>query len=302
MKPQMCKVFKPPSRVLLATDLADLKRVLPVAVAYAGKFGAELKIAHVLPGGECPDIDPFLLVYADRAALERYASKRLAGAMETAAKAGVPCSTIIGSGRITEALRQVVEQWKPDRVIVGCGAKKFARHIMGSTAEAIMRALDVPVIAISPAAARRREMANQKPHMLFAADLNQESTETLRSVIECAQSRQADLMMLQIVQENGEQAAMGLSDRRFQEIVAGSGLEGFRSSSLIERGPVVETILRVARQEQTDLIALGDLKASTSGNGSSSNVAQEILCGAPCPVMTFKIGSQSETEELPAAS
>lgn len=295
----------PPSRVLLATDLVDLNQVLPVAVAYAQKFKAELKIAHILPDAESPDIDPYL-VHDDRAALERHAGKRLETAVETAAKAGVPCSAIVRSGHTAETLRQIVQEWKPDRVIVGCGRHKYDRHILGSTAEAIMRALDTPVIAISPLTIQHRGLAGPKPRILFAVDLDRESAAIARSVVECAQSHHADLTMLHVVPENGEEA-VALSrrsdaERMFQEIFAGLLPEEFRLVSKIEQGSVVETILRIARQEHADLIVLGGMKASSLRRGSPPGVAYGVLSDAPCPVLTLKAESHAESEQESAAT
>ena len=303
--PDVHILCSPPSRVLLATDLIDLNQVLPVAVAYAQKFKAELQIAHILPDAECPDIDPYL-VHDDRAALERHAGKRLETAVETAAKAGVPCSAIVRSGRTAEALRKIVEEWKPDRVIVGCGRQKYDRHILGSTAEAIMRALDTPVIAISPSAIEHRGLTGPKPRILFAADLDRESTAIARSVVECAQSHHADLTILHVVPENAEDAvALGRrsdAERMFQEIFAGMLPEGPRPVSKIEQGSVVETILRIAQQEHADLIVLGGMTASSLRRGGPLGIAYGVLSGALCPVLTLKAESHAESEQESVAT
>lgn len=305
---QVRRLCSPPSRVLLATDLTDLERTLPIAMAYAQKFKAELTIAHVLPDAKYPDIDPFLMAYADHAAAERYASARLKSAVEATTKAGMSCNIIMRSGDIVKILQQMVQEWKPDRVIVGSqGAQKFHRNILGSVAEAIMRELDVPVIAISPEAAQRHGLGGPKPRILFATNLDRKSTALAHSVVECAQSHRADLMMLHVIPETGEDEAAALRRRSqaehiFQETLRGLGPEETRPSCMIECGSVPDTILRVARQEHVDLIILGEVKASSFRRDILPGAAYGVLCGAPCPVMTLKAEPGAETEQLSAAS
>jgi nucleotide-binding universal stress UspA family protein len=59
----------------------------------------------------------------------------------------------------------------------------------------------------------------------------------------------------------------------------------------LEDGHPVEVILRVAREEKADLIALGTAGRTGLGRLLLGSVAEQVLRQATCPVLTVKAGS-----------
>ncbi len=308
MSPQSGAICSLPSRILLATDLTDLKQTLPTATKYALKFNAELKLAHVLPDVKTPDIDPYLLVHADREAVQHYAETILKDAVKAATKAGVKCTWITRTGQVADTIRQMVQEWNPDRVIVGShGAQKFQQKLLGSVAEAIFREIEVPVLAIGPAVLRGERPSAKRPRLLFATALDRESRVVTESVLECARMHQADLTMLHVIPNIAKAHPSALrvrayAERIFEEILSGIGAEGTRPSCMIERGQIIETILRVARQGHFDLLLLGAVSGSSFRREIMPGTAYGVICGAPCPVLVLKNVSDPSLAKLSVAS
>lgn len=287
----------PPSRVLMATDLEDLQHLLPVAIAHASNCKAELKLVHVLPDIRTPDVDPTLLVNADPEAVRRYAETALENAAREARSAGVSCSWIARPGHVIPTLRELVREWSPDRILVGSqGPKKFGLDILGSVAEAVFREIDVPVIAIGPQFQRNEHSASQKARILFATALDRASRPITRSVVEFAKAHDAHLTLLHVMPvvtkaHPSTARARAYAEQMFHEILAEVGEKNLRPTCIIEFGPIIETIHRVAKSGRFDLIVLGAVSGAGFRREIMPGTAYGVLCGAPCPVMVLKEAS-----------
>lgn len=62
----------------------------------------------------------------------------------------------------------------------------------------------------------------------------------------------------------------------------------YQPDFLIEYGHPVEIILRAARENQADLIAMGVRNAFAPGVQLRSSVAYQVMAGAQCPVLTCR--------------
>jgi nucleotide-binding universal stress UspA family protein len=298
-----------PARVLLATDLTDLKQMLPVAIEYSLRYKAELKLVHVLPDLRATDIDPSLLGHADRETGQQHAEAFLADAVKAATKAGVKCSWLTPTGPVAETLGQVVREWNPDRVIVGShGSQKLQQKLLGSVAESIFREIQVPVFAINPGALRGKWPPAKRPRVLFATALDRESRALTAWVLECARIHQADLTMLHVIPDvvKAHPSAVRVrayAERIFEEILSDDvSAESPRPSCMIERGRTVETILLVARRGRFDLIILGAVSGSSFRQEIIPGTAYGVICEAPCPVLVLKDVSLPGVTSMSVAS
>lgn len=297
-----------PARVLLATDLTDLKQTLPVAMKYVLKYKAELMLIHVLPDVKALESDPYLLAHANREAAQQHAEAILQDAVKTASKAGVKCSCLTPAGQVAETIEQVAQQWNPDRVIVGShGTRKFQQKLLGSVAESIFREIEVPVFAIGPGVLRGKWPSAKRPRVLFATALDRESRAVTESVLECARIHQADLTMLHVIPDIAKAHPSSVrvrayAERIFEEILSGVSAGSPRPSCMIERGQTVETILRVARRGRFDLIILGTVSGSSFRREIIPGTAYGVICEAPCPVLVLKDVSLPGVTSMSVAS
>jgi nucleotide-binding universal stress UspA family protein len=308
MSPQVGNISALTSRVLLATDLTDLQHTLPVAIDYALKRRAELKLIHVLPEVNTSDTNPSLLVHGDRYGIQHYAETILEDAAKKAREAGVKCAWTMRTWQVADAIRQVVQEWNPDHVIIGShGTQKAQQELLGSVAESIFREIEVPVLAIGPVVQQDGKCFSKGARVLFATALNRESRAVAESVLEFARIHQAELTMLHVLPEVAKahpsaSRVHSYAERMFHEILSGISAGGPRPACMIERGQVVETILRVAGQGHFDLILLGAVSGASFGREIVPGTAYGVISRAPCPVLVLKEVSRPGTPGLSVAS
>ncbi len=89
-----------PLRILFATDLTDLERILPIAIDYSLKCKAALKLFHVLPGISMSGVNLGLPAAFDGDALSRRAATILEDVAKKATEAGVDCSWDMRTGQV----------------------------------------------------------------------------------------------------------------------------------------------------------------------------------------------------------
>lgn len=306
MPAQPGRIYNLPSRILLATDLTDLKQILPEGIDYALRCKASLKLIHILPEITTPDPGlPQVLPDAGETA-RQCAERTLEEASKTAKDAGVKSTWILRSGPVTPTIVQVVQEWRADRVVVGShGPRKFQQELLGSVAESIFREVDIPVLAIGPAVHYGRQPP-KKRRILLATALDRQSLAIAESVVRFARIHHADLTMLHVIPEVAEAHPSALrirsyAENRFQEILSNMSRDYPPVSCQVETGSVVETILRVASQGHFDLILLAGVSGSSFRTNIMPGTAYGVICGAPCPVLVLKEGAYRRSARLPAA-
>ncbi len=308
MSAQVGQACTLPSRILLATDLTDLKQILPVAIDYALKWKAALRLVHVLPGVNMPDTDPRLPVHANGETGRERAEKILEEAAKKGREAGAKCTWIVCSGQVAHTILRMVQEWRADRVVVGShGFQKFHQELLGSVSEALLYEADVPVLAVGPAVEHNGRHLSKKSRILLATALDRESFAVAESVARLARIDQAELTMLHIIPEIAKAHPSALrvrayAEHKFQEILSSVSTEAFLPSCMIERGPIVETILRVASQGHFDLILLGGVSGSSFRPNIAPGTAYGVICAAPCPVLVLKEEHYQKKTMLTAAS
>src|SRR5579864_7740935 len=105
--------------ILFATDFeAPASRALPFAVAMANRYGARLYVSHVIPreayAYASPEtVGPVLKEVGDFAA---YTLNQIVGPLQ---QHGLRCDAVLGEGNITELIKDFVNKYSADLVVVG---------------------------------------------------------------------------------------------------------------------------------------------------------------------------------------
>jgi nucleotide-binding universal stress UspA family protein len=145
------KSWVSPSRIIVATDFGDASRAaFDWSLHLAKALGARLVLVHVfdLPIIGFPDAS--IVVGAETAT-------RIANAAQTAleaersrgAESGVAVEAWLRQGDPREAIPMLVGVADAGLIVVGShGRKGFVRVLLGSVAEAIVRASPVPVVVV----------------------------------------------------------------------------------------------------------------------------------------------------------
>jgi len=123
-------------------------------------------------------------------------------------------------------------------------------------------------------------------------DLSEESRRALPFVVKLATADGASITVLPVLPEetSSNPDAIKLSQPVFMNMVHTfePQLAPLKAGFLIESGVVAETILKVAREQDADVIALGIRNEFLPGLHLHSSVAYRVITAAHCPVVTCR--------------
>jgi nucleotide-binding universal stress UspA family protein len=137
--------------ILVGTDFSDTARAaLDWAIALARPLGARIVLAHVfdLPIVGIPD-GAFLVGAETAAQLSNDAQRALDAEIARVGPCGVPIEGRLLQGDPRDILPSQASSSSAMLLVVGShGRRGFARAIMGSVAETVVRTSDVPVTVV----------------------------------------------------------------------------------------------------------------------------------------------------------
>lgn len=294
MPARQIEVWAAPRRILLATNLTDLKFTLPVAMQQAKAYKAELRIAHILPDPNASLIDPVLMVYAEPDRLNKAAERTIKEALEAVAKAGIQGSSHLIAGNIAEEIIKIAREWKADRLIAGShGKEKFHQHILGSVAESLFHQIDIPVLAIGPHTAPEKSAAKDRMRIVFAVSLNHDSRRMAEFALNVAENHSADISLLYVIPEIAEghpsaARVIGYAQNMLKDLLSVTPLEKCRPACEVLHGQPAKAILDYARQHSADMIILGASAHAAFDTRFIPGTAYRVLCDSLCPVLVLK--------------
>ncbi|RPI57335.1 MAG: universal stress protein UspA, partial [Lysobacterales bacterium] len=150
------KHWRKSRHVLAAVDLGTRVRakralnyrVVQHAAALAGAIGAELQVGYALPFSQVlRDLD-----LLDERELKREALRQAEDFRRSLAKSRIDVETVhVVTGAPEKALVNLAAKLRVAVVVLGCvGRKRLAGHVIGNTAEQLLRLLKADVLAIKP--------------------------------------------------------------------------------------------------------------------------------------------------------
>lgn len=271
------------------------------AVARAGRLpltaGGRISIVHVLPGGLPPKA---------RAAIEKEANRQLEKAVAALSKsrssvggADIKVASELCHGSAYVEILRHARSLGADLIVLGRHGRRPVKDMfIGSTAERVIRAGDLPVLVVSRKAAR----PYRRP--LIAVDLE----DTSRSVVEVALralgpeveaatmvhayrvpfegfitpgALRGDLNDLR--KEHRKTAASGLS-----RLQASLGELGVQWKTSIVRGDARVVVLAEAIRRRADLITVGTHGRKGLSHALIGSVAEWVIQAAPCDVLVAR--------------
>lgn len=272
--------------ILLPTDLSDDSLpVVPYAGQIARAFGAKVHLCHIQ--ADVP-------LAAGLAAPQLYeaegknAAKHLGELRASPALAGLALKLLLVPGTVHDTMPKVISDNAIDLVAVGThGRTGLAKMVLGSVAEEICRVATCPVLTAGPATGSIPTALFTR--ILFPTNLSEISKKTLPTISLLAGKYGSQVTVLHVAPES---AATGSdrekkieSLRRSMARDFGPALEKFEPQFMVAFGNTAETVLRVAREQEAGLIALGIRNAFRPGI-LVERTAYRIMGGAQCPVLT----------------
>ena len=264
-----------PKLILVPTDFSDpAAHALRFAGRLAERFGATVRLMYadyfVPPVDFSASAAVEYALTSDEAADE--AKKRLIRIAKEILPKGVAFETRVVIDSPVPAIVDEARSCNADLVIMGThGRTGFRRLVVGSVTESVMRAINVPIIAISPLTDERR-IAASLSRVVCAVDDSPESREALRA---CAALADAPLSKIVVARCLDTETPQEAADEivRLQEWTPADIVDRCTYKLLPADHPA-EQIVELAKLVFADLIAAG-----------AGHVSERIVPRSNCPVL-----------------
>jgi nucleotide-binding universal stress UspA family protein len=295
-------------RILCPVDFSEpSRRALNYAVALSTWYRAPLTVLHAVanvpvfevtapfgPLGTPPVMLKDRDVELERAELRRF----------IASAAGTPSVEVVVEMADTgpEILRQAIDR-KVDLIVMGTHGRAGLRHVLlGSVAEKTIRNASCPILVVPPHAPDVDGVASAVfRRIVYATDFSKSSSLALNAALALAQEADARLTLLHAIefpQALHDVALPGDAEvdrlhsiaeaeylRRLRALVPAQARMYCTVAARVSEGRPARAILRLAAEEQADLIVIG-----VQGRGAvdlmvfGSN-AHAVIREAHCPVL-----------------
>lgn len=284
-----------PAVILVATDLSELDRIMPVAIDQAVWTGARLVLLHVIPPMEAFNADDVGVPYYDPAGAMQVTEKDLAPWAEQAARRGVLCEIDVRTGNPAEQVLKAAWRFHADRIVVGTRSRgKISKLLIGSVAEEVLRETHVPVVTVGPEAHWKTDGGERV--VLHATQLLEEAPAHAELAHHAAKVLGARLLLIHVapagkLTEEEPDKAVERKLNKLVETMSGAAAGSVTGTVVIEprvvHGDVAETILAEAKAQKASLIVLGSTTRPPFQDWMRERTVYQVLAHAPCPVMTL---------------
>jgi nucleotide-binding universal stress UspA family protein len=296
-------------RILCPLDFSRFsQRALEHAVALGREFGAEVDAVHVSAVAPIAEhvgigspivLEPARLRHSERAALEADLRDFAAETVAT----GVAVRTSLVEGDPVAAIVARAMTWPADLIVMGThGRAGFDRLLLGSVAEKVLRKAPCPVLIV-PAHVHEAP-AVRFSRILCGVDFSPASMQALDYATALAAKDGPGVTVLHAVElladGTGMRDELLFGTAAIREDLRRAALERLVEvipADLRDRCPIVETvssgkawkeILRVAAEEESDLVVLGVTGRMTADLMLFGSTTQHVVRQATCPVLTIR--------------
>jgi len=296
-------------RILCPIDFSDYSRhALDHALTLARWYESALTVLYVHPivpmaasGPGAPAFPPLLATARDREIVLE-SMRCFAG---DSPNADVPASFEIFEGASAPTILERAAALPSNLIVMGThGRSGFERLVLGSTTEKVLRKASCPVLSVPP---RVHTVAHTPPlftRILCAFDFSDCSAKALTYAMSIAQEADARLTVLHVMEVPLEvqEFLAGDSDvirdytesareerrQRLQTVVPDAVRAYCTVETVLAEGKPSREILRVAAEQQSDLVVIG-----IHGRGAADllffgSTAQHVVREATCPVLTLR--------------
>ncbi|MBI3403036.1 MAG: universal stress protein [Acidobacteria bacterium] len=298
------------TRILCPVDFSETSaQAVEQAIALAGWSHARITALHVCNPAYMPV--PGVPPPAERvpAAEIQRAHDETAKCFSAATAAGVAVDVIVDVGQPVRHILSRAIYSSADLIVMGThGASGFEHLVLGSVTEKILRRAPCAVLTVPPRAHATSKLPFAR--VLCAVDFSDPSLAALRLAQSLACDAQAALTVLHVIewpwdeppapdftQLPREQAAALAEYRRYVETTATGRLQTLLPEPVQQRcvararvshGTAHVEILRVAAEEQADLIVIGVHGRNAIDMMLFGSTTNQVVRRATCPVLTLR--------------
>jgi len=286
-----------PGVILVATDLSDQDRLMPLAFRMAAETSARLILLHVLPATAALTVDAVGMPYYDPAAAMNNASESLEPWCELAQKQNLCCDALVRNGNAAHEIFIAIRQFHADRVVLGTRSRsKLGKLFLGSVAEQVLRSVNLPVITVGPEAHLPVSGHGHPRVVLHATTLRETSRPSAALACQMAESQGAALVLLHVLPALDDMErkhlpatmdSAALHELRVLASETGSCCCTAVEAKVAHGNPAIE-ILAEAAARHASLIVLGATHRNAFENLTRDRTVYQVLAHARCPVVTLR--------------
>lgn len=274
--------------ILVTTDFSEAsKTAFSVAAGFAKQYDADLFLLHV----DTPVVVPEMPMSPAPDDFTRANSKQQ---LEELARQ-IPMDEerkhiLFGSGYFWHATEEAIAQRNIDLVVLGThGYSGMKRLFLGSAAEQVFRHAPCPVLTVGPFVTPKTDTAIRT--VLFTTDLPAQSPNARNYALSLTRDTDAQLLFLHVfegaVGPLSSRDAVTLDfERRLRAMIPPRDMPDRMPRFLVRAGDAAEEIVRVAKQENADIIVMGVRRVGELAMHLPFNVAHSVVSQAPCPVLS----------------
>jgi nucleotide-binding universal stress UspA family protein len=287
-----------PSRIVVATDLTDLDRLLPHIVAQGKATGAIITLVHAIEPKECtsaglggPCCGSCEADYLDKERMLTVFAKEIEAQ-------NLSCTWVLKRGFAADIVRRQIELTHTTRLIMAShGRGKFGQFVLGSVANQLLCKVTIPIFLVGPRSEATADHCTPR-RILHPVSMNGDYKRSANVAIGLAELYKAEVIMLHIPDRDIERSlqagfALNWAEKLFEELVAGDGPNPQVKVS-VAFGDRVEQIRKEAVRIHADWIVLG-VEEGFSVWPLPESTAYRTMAVADCPVLV--IPHQSATPQ-----
>ena len=226
-----------------------------------------------------------------------------------ATTAGIGLDILIDMGQPASHILQRANSLPADLIVMGThGTSGFVHLVLGSVTEKVLRKASCPVLTVPPRAHATSRLPFRR--LLCAMDFSDSSLTALQYALSVAQESNAGLTLLHVIEwpwlepppppieELPPAQAFALAEyRRYCEHSAMARLKSLVPdlvpasrpiATRISHGKPYVEILRVAAEDQIDLIVIGVHGRNPLDLGLFGSTTNQVVRRATCPVLTLR--------------
>jgi nucleotide-binding universal stress UspA family protein len=297
------------NRILCPLDFSRFSRhALEQAVALARETGAEIRVLHACAVAPVTDVvtvgAPIPLEPARLPdTIRQEVAQQLRDLTSEVEAAGLLVDTKIIERDPVTAIVESAERWPADLIVMGThGREGFERLLLGSVAEKVLRKAPCPVLTV-PRRLTTAKRALTFGRILCAIDFSDASLRALEYAAALASAGGPGVQALNVVEllANGGLHDGGVLDtpdfraglvraarERLHATVPDRLRDACPIAESVTMGKAWKEILRVAHEDQADLIVLGVQGRGTPDLLLSGSTTQHVVRQAECPVLTIR--------------
>jgi nucleotide-binding universal stress UspA family protein len=283
------------NRILCPIDFSPFsERALAYAMKLAVWYGARLHVMHVMPLLSNNERTPASLTLTGRnfrAFIERC---RLPGADVSAG--------LVESADPAKRILEAADAFDVDLIVTGSHGRTGYQHaLLGSVVETLLRRSARPVLAIPSHFGARPTAEITFSRIMCAVDFDKPSLNALAHASSLAEEAGATLTVLHVIEKPLELSANALSPgfditairanaeakclQTLQVLIPEHARDHCRVETAVLEGGASRQILRLAGEQQVDLIVLGSHNRNVFDLAIFGSDAKDVIGQAHCPVL-----------------